>query len=103
MTEEEEYNKYILMVNCIASPLFFLVYTLTLSFSLFGIPLIIPLACLSIILCILVFFTSHKKKVPKYDLVIGIFGFLMSILWINIICNILMNFLELLALISGLR
>lgn len=70
---------------------------------MFGVPLVYPLIVLCIVFSVIVFFTSHKNKLPKYDLTIGILAFFMSILWINIICNILMNFLELLALISGLR
>lgn len=51
----------------------------------------------------IIFFTSHRNKLPEYDLIFAIIGFLMSILWINIIADNLMDILNLIALLSGLR
>ena len=34
-----------------------------------------------------IFISSHKKKMPAYDIVFAILGFFMSIYWINIVAD----------------
>jgi len=55
------------------------------------------------IFAIIIFCTSHRNQLPSYSLIYSIVGFIMSIIWINLVADYLMNFLNLIALLSGLR
>lgn len=108
-----EYNKFVAMMHPILTPVFcmwqyyrsqgqgelyFLDVELFPDFKLIYIFL-----GLGFVLSILIFFSSHRTKMPEYDIIFAIFGFFMSIWWIKITADYVMNILNLIPLVSGLR
>lgn len=111
MSDDDEYNKYVAMCFPVTVPIFYLWYKNSedglfawTSDNAFGVVKYWwIIVVMGIFLATLIFFSSHQTRMPKYDLIFSLVGFVMSIIWINIICDYLMNFLNLIALISGLR
>jgi len=58
---------------------------------------------IGLILGFMIWKTSHKTKLPKYDIIFAMAGFILSVVWINILCTYLMNFLNLIELLTPFK
>ncbi|KAL4445116.1 hypothetical protein ABPG74_018844 [Tetrahymena malaccensis] len=102
-SEEDQWNKWQGMILCFTAPLFLLTYTENLSAEVFDIHILFIVLPISTIFCLAVWKFSHVSKPPSFLWIFSIFGFINSIVWISFSAQLLVDFLQLLQLVTNVN
>ncbi|KAL4494621.1 hypothetical protein ABPG72_004523 [Tetrahymena utriculariae] len=102
-SEEDQWNKWQGMILCYTAPLFLLAYTENLQAEVFDLHILFIVLPISTIFCLAVWKFSHISKPPSFLWIFSIFGFINSIVWITFSAQLLVDFLQLLQLVTNVN
>ena len=63
------------------------------SLQIYGVNILIYAGGVGLFISMLVWFTTKADKPPAYKIIYAVFGMVQSVVWINLVSNVLMDFL----------
>ena len=70
--------------------------------EIYGINILLLSLAAGLIPATIVYFTSPRRHMPSYNIMFAIVGFVLACVWIYHICNIIMDLMQLIGMLSGL-
>lgn len=94
--------KLLNIIHCFTLPMFALLATGTLTLTFYGIPLAAVVIVLSVMLALIIFYTSEVISPPKYHIVFAVASFVGCVLVIFKVANEVVSVLETFGVVSNL-